>query len=161
MSYKPIHKKEKQKFRATRFVKHLNRFVDRHRFPDFVLTEFAINAEWKRQSFGMKALTEDEQRAISPLLDAQIWKEVTIKCMVEEMAEWWSNDWGWGYPILATIEFNRGDWIMKKALLEILHRCQNDGFDNYLRARSEDYTKYFMTKFPEIYDGKSKFVPDI
>jgi uncharacterized NAD(P)/FAD-binding protein YdhS len=75
-------KKQKRKFKARRFVKHLARFVDSHRYPNFQISEEIIVAESKRQTYGEKSLTKDEVLLIEPLRDAQRWKEVTIDGLV-------------------------------------------------------------------------------
>jgi hypothetical protein len=138
-------KKQKRKFKARRFVKHLARFVDSHRYPNFQISEEIIVAESKRQTYGEKSLTKDEVLLIEPLRDAQRWKEVTIDGLVSEMSEWWSKGWGWYYPMYDEVKRIQNDWIMKKALLEIKRRCDKDfmeylidrgGYENYIALKA-------------------------
>jgi hypothetical protein len=112
-------RKRKSIFRAYRFCKHLCRFVDRHRYPDFVLTDEIVMAERQRQSHGEKSMRPRAVEVIEPLRDAQRWKEVTINGIIDEMLEWKRNEWGWAYPWIAEFERIENDWIMRKALLEI------------------------------------------
>lgn len=118
-------KKQKSKFRAIRFAKHLSRFVDLHRFPDFKLTNEIIEVEAKRQTHGESKLSDHEKEIIIPLRDAQRWKEVTLNGIREEADEFRRNGWGWIYPIIAEFEHARNDWIMKKAILEIKKSFHN------------------------------------
>lgn len=129
-----VSKKQRRRFREKRFAKHLARFVDLHRFPDFQLTDDMIAAEAKRQTHGPCKLTESEVALLEPLRDGQKWKEVIIDGLVQEMAEWWSKGWGWWYPMAAHLRYERNDWIMKKALLEIRGRCEQN-FVGFLIAR--------------------------
>ena len=114
----------------------LSRFVDRHRFSNFQLTNDIIDAEAKRQTHGEGQLSQKEVSLIEPLRDAQRWKEVTINGLVQEMAEWWSKGWGWWYPMAAHLGHERDDWIMKRALLEIRDRCEQDFIGFLIAHRS-------------------------
>src|SRR5438046_358058 len=106
-------RRKRQHFRAWRFVRHLRRFVDYHRFPDFRVTSELVRAESRRQSYGDTKLTPSEIVLTAPLRDAQRWKEVTIDGLVDEMGEWWANGWGWWYPMAAELGRIRCDWVMK------------------------------------------------
>ena len=114
-----MNRRQRSKFKARRFVRHLIRFVDTHRYPNFKLTDEIIQIESKRQTHGETALTSTEIKLVAPLRDAQRWKEVTLNGIREEMEEFRRNGWGWIYPLISEFERIQNDWIMKKAILEI------------------------------------------
>lgn len=80
--------------------------------------------------------------------------ELTIRMLVEEMCDWWSNNWGWYYPLQSTIETIKDDRIFLVSLLKIKKRCQED-FVGYIQSFTgipqEQKEKYFSRKFGDIY----------
>ena len=76
--------------------------------------------------------------------------------LVEELCDWWSNGWGWWYPLQHTIETIRDDRIYKLALLKIRKRIEKDGFVEYIKSYTgippEQKEKYFAKKFGQCYD---------
>ena len=131
--------------------RHFTRFVDKRWFPDFVLTEENLHAFIKWESYGPKSLNETESQLVKPLLNAKANKELTIKMLVEECAEWWSGGNGWFYPIAHTIhgEFrNRADdKVFLRALIKIMRDIKQNGFMEVLSGftgiSQEEKNKYF------------------
>ena len=76
--------------------------------------------------------------------------ELTIRMLVEEMFDWWSNNWGCYYPLQSTIETIKNDRIFLVSLLKIKKRCEKD-FVEYIKSftgiQQEQKEKYFCRKF--------------
>ena len=117
------------------FVEHINRFVDKHRYPDFRLTDDVFNLFFEYSSFGKKVLTTEQIEKIEPLINGQKTKEITIKLVVQEMSEWWSNGWGWGYPLYHMIE-NETDPIMLKVWNRFIYLINKNGYCDFLEEFS-------------------------
>jgi hypothetical protein len=80
--------------------------------------------------------------------------ELTIRMIIEEMCDWWSNNWGWYYPLQSTIDSIKDDRIFKLSLLKIKKRCMEEhglGFIDFIKSftgiPSEQKDKYFIRKF--------------
>ena len=74
--------------------------------------------------------------------------------IVEEMCDWWSNDWGWFYPLQRTIDYIKDDKIFKLALLKIKKKCMEDFLGyivSYTGIPQKQKDKYFCKKFGDIY----------
>jgi hypothetical protein len=127
-----IHLKEKH----WQLGRHFARFVDRRWYPDFTLTEANLHAFIKWESYGQKSLDQTELDLVKPLLNAKIHKELTIKMLIEECAEWWSGGNGWYAPIAHIIqeEFkNRAaDKVFIRALIKIMRDIKQNGFMSVL-----------------------------
>ena len=82
--------------------------------------------------------------------NGQINYELTIRMIVEEMCEWWSNDWGWYYPLQHTIDTIKDDRIYKLSLLKIKKRC-SENFVEFVKSFTgipqEQKEKYFTKKY--------------
>ena len=102
-------------------------------------------------SFGKKHLTDGQIEKIQPLIEGQKSKEITIKMVVCEMSEWWSNGWGWIYPLWDMIE-NESDPVMLKVWRHFERIINRDGFEFFLRDYSglslEEKGKYVDRKYP-------------
>ena len=86
------------------------------------------------QTHGPKKLTQDQLQRIEPLIWGQKCKEITIKSLVEEMSDWWTQGWGWSYPINHTLENIKGDWTFKLSVLKIRQRIVERGFLEFLKT---------------------------
>lgn len=126
--------KQRKKFRNDRFLKHIYNFVDRNYHKDFILTTEIGDSFIKFQTYGATKLTKDQLNSIKPMIYAQKLKEITIKLFVQELAHWWSTNSGWIYPAANTIENITGDWVMKKALLEIKTKIWNSDMVTFLES---------------------------
>ena len=115
--------------------KHYTRFVDRRWYPDFVLSEESLKIFIGVESAGKGAFTDEELKVASPLFNGKTQRELTVKLMFDEMAEWWSMGYGWYYPIAHTIHCemwqhgsqNR-DKVFIRALVKIMRSCHKEGF---------------------------------
>ena len=74
--------------------------------------------------------------------------------LVAEMCDWWSNNWGWFYPLENTIEYVKKekpiDRIWLVCLLRIKKRCTEDFLGFMLSSTSikqEQREKYLRKKF--------------
>ena len=74
--------------------------------------------------------------------------------LVAEMCDWWSNNWGWFYPLENTIEYVKKEkpidriWLVR--LLRIKKRCTEDFLGFMLSSTSikqEQREKYLRKKF--------------
>jgi hypothetical protein len=123
--------KIKLKPRHFKMANHFARFVDTRWYPDYKPSEEAIVAFFKQQSYGPKSLTEKEIELIAPLMNGQNNKELTIKMVFQEMADFWSKGWGWYIPLMETIkhEFQdrhkTKDTFFIKALIKIARQGFN------------------------------------
>lgn len=113
---------------------HFYRFIDKYRFPDFQLSRESITAMIKLESYGERNLTPKELEIVQPLVNGKQMSELTKKMLFEEMGEWWSNNWGWYYPIARTIQaefedrHKKKDRIFIKALIKIFRSIQDNSF---------------------------------
>jgi hypothetical protein len=74
--------------------------------------------------------------------------------IVEEMCDWWSNNWGWHYPLQQTIDNIKNDNILKLSLLKIKKRCSDsfvDYFMSFTGIPENQKQKYFNKKFGDMY----------
>lgn len=126
--------RSRAQFRRDRFLRHIVGFVDQHRFPGWQPDAQATRLFHRLQSQGRRALTPAQLASIEPLVEAQVSKERTIQMLVEEMAEWQANHWGWAYPMLATLQGARRDRLFRLALLRIRRRIEREGFFPFLYA---------------------------
>ncbi len=95
-------------------------------------------------------MSDENFKKIEPLLNGQVMYELTLKMIVDDMCDWWSNNWGWYYPLQSTIDSIRDDRIFKLSLLKIKKRCEEDflGFIiSYTGLSQERKDKYFKRKF--------------
>lgn len=80
-------------------------------------------------------------------------KEITLKLYVEEMSDWWSNNWGWWYSWKSIYDGIKKNWILKKSILEMKRSIQTNGFEVFLsRYTGIDQIhkdKIFKRKFGE------------
>jgi hypothetical protein len=124
----------------SKIVRNLTRFIDRRWYPDYVPNEAAVKTFALFQSKGRASLSEADRALIAPLIDAQANKELTIKMIVSEMAESWSEGHGWYPPLSDTIDHEirtfsfHQDEIFVKALQQIRGKCLNNGFVNFLNS---------------------------
>lgn len=102
-------------------------FFDRHRYPDWKLTDEKIDWFLQFQEKGRRSLTPEQTREIEPLVWCQKCKEITLQQLVDEMSEWWSKGWGWMYPLQSTLDTTT-ERLMRVALLRILRRIRREGF---------------------------------
>lgn len=124
----------KKDFRKRRVTRHFSGFIDRHRWPDFSPTDNQVKWFHTLQSEGKKSLSAEQLDSLEPLIWAQKSKEITIKGLVSEMAEWWCKGWGWWYPMEATVTTIKGDWMFKAALLRIRRQIETKGFLGFLES---------------------------
>ena len=134
--------------------RHFERFIDRKWYPDFRLNEENIEAFIKMESYGIRSLSAAEQYFVKPLLNGKINKELTIKMIMEECAEWWAYHHGWYYPIAHVIhtEFqNRSkDRIFLRALIKIMRDMKKNGFQEVLSkftGLSKDEKMRYIDKY--------------
>lgn len=137
-----------------KLIHHFTRFCDVRWFPNYIPTQKACDAFIKFQSVGRKELSKEEILLIQPLLDAQEGKELTIKMLISEMADFWSKGWGWYIPLTATIEYEFRDRHIHKdkvyiyALIKIARNIQDSNFVEYLQSftglSKEEKDKYFV-----------------
>ena len=111
---------------------HYMRFIDRKRFPLFELSDSVLLTFIKIESCGRGGISESDLVACEPLLNCKVNKELTIRMLWEEMAEWWSNGNGWFYPIAHAIQeefkIRSLDKIHIRALIKIMRSIKRRGF---------------------------------
>ncbi len=78
----------KLKKRHQELRKHYERFIDRHRWPDYVFTDGDLTAFIRYESDGSGVVPE-------PLLWAKKTEEITLQQMWHEMADAWASGFGW------------------------------------------------------------------
>ena len=115
--------------------RHYERFVDRRWFPDYKLDEQSLYWFVRIDSHGTAGIPEHGRFLAKPLLNGKAQRELTLKLLFDEMAEWWSGGNGWFYPIAHTIrtemwEHGRSarDRVYIRALVKIMRSCRCDGF---------------------------------
>lgn len=127
--------------------RHLTRFIDRARWPDYVVTDDDLRAYIEHESTGRGAKPE-------PLAWVKQTEEITIHQLWSEMAETWANGMGWYYPIAHTIRCElserRGSNIWLRKLLTIAKGIRDKGFMTAFLAYSgfspEDRARYLAIK---------------
>ena len=137
---------------------HFTRFVDRRWFPDFVLDTENLHTFIKFESYGRSYLTVEESKLIEPLINAKINKELTIKMLIEECAEWWSHGNGWIYPMIYTIriefENRKSDKLLLIALIKIMRDIKKNGFltvlTNFTGLSDDEKDKYISRYINQI-----------
>lgn len=112
--------------------RHYMRFIDRKRYPDFELSDKTLSTFITIESNGRSGISESEISECEPLLNCKVMKELTIRMLWEEMAEWWSHGNGWFYPIAHTIheefKIRSFDKMHIKSLLKIMRSIKRSGF---------------------------------
>lgn len=115
--------------------RHYARFVDRRWHPDFVLTAASLEIFIRVESYGRSSCTADELAQAEPLFNGKMQRELTIKLLFDEMADWWSTGAGWYYPIahaLRTEMWEHGrpqrDRVYIRALVKVMRSCHQGGF---------------------------------
>lgn len=83
-----MNKRQKRKVELQR---HVEKFIDRARWPDFQPSQADWDAYWKLESSGV------DDGVPEALLWAKKLEEITIGQMWHEMADWWSKGNGWYY----------------------------------------------------------------
>lgn len=131
--------------------KHYYYFIDRRWYHDYQLNNNDLELFIRAESYGTKDFTAEELNAIKPLVDGKQNYELTLKMVHEEMADFWSNNWGWYWPIANTIKYvfkerSKIGTIYVKALIKILRNCYDNGFlevlKNYTGLTQEQKDKY-------------------
>ena len=133
----------KRQRKAAELRAHLERWVDRARWPDYVLTDADMAAYVAHESTGM-----GEKPA--PLAWVKKTEEITINQLWSEMAEMWGAGYGWSYPLHHTM---RMEWserrcsnIWMRKLLTIARSIRSKGFMDAMLAytgfSNEDRAKY-------------------
>lgn len=132
---------------------HFLRFVDRYRFPDFVLDNNNLSLFIKLESHGRKSLTDHEINSIEPLIVAKSDYEITIQSLFQEMADWWAKGSGWYYPIAHTLSLELKNKSRSKvyirSLIKIMRSCYDDflnTFMSYTGLTHEQKCVYLMRK---------------
>lgn len=145
-----------------KLINHFLLFLDRHRYPDYNPSFEDKVAFIKYQSYGQSKLTESEKENIKPLIEAQKFgKEVCIKGLVEDMALFWSNGWGWYPPLAADIDIwfkerhKHKDRIYISALIKIARNITANGFVDYL-SRFTGFNSNYKNRVFEKYETMGK-----
>lgn len=152
-----IHLKEKHR----EIGRHYARFVDRKWHPDFVLRDDSLEVFFRVESCGRSSCSVEELSAALPLFNGKTQRELTIKLLFDEMADWWSGGNGWAYPIAHTLQTEmwqhglpRRDRVLIRALVKIMRACKEDGFMETMLAFTgmsrEDKGRYIARRFPEM-----------
>jgi hypothetical protein len=133
--------------------RHYARFVDKRWHPDFVLDDRTLEIFMRVESAGRSSCSKDELQAAAPLLNGKMQRELTIKLMFDEMADWWSMGAGWFAPLAHTLHaemWSHGlaqrDRVYIRALVKIMRSCREDGFMETLLSftgmTQEDKNRY-------------------
>lgn len=133
--------------------RHYERFVDRRWHPDYQLDATTLEVFVRVESAGRGACSPEEIVAAAPLLAGKAQRELTVKLLFDEMADWWSGGNGWFYPIAHTIRtemWSHGrvqrDRVYIRALVKIMRACKTDGFMATMQAfpgmPTEDKRRY-------------------
>jgi hypothetical protein len=123
-----------------KLIHHFERFVDRRWHPNFKTDEETKLAFVMFQSNGKKSLTPKQWELVQPLLNGQVGKELTIKMLVEEMAEYWAKGWGWYVPLMATLKWEFRDRHIHQDkefiqnLIAIARHCKEKGFFEFFKS---------------------------
>ena len=115
--------------------RHYERFVDRRWYPNYRLDARTLEIFIRIESAGRSVCTPEDIEAVEPLLSGKVQRELTIKLLFDEMADWWSSGNGWFYPMAHTIQTEmwshglpRRDRVFIRALVKIMRACYKDGF---------------------------------
>jgi hypothetical protein len=133
--------------------RHYGRFVDARWHPDFVLNADNLEVFIRVESSGRAGCTTEELEIAAPLFNGKAQRELTIKLLFDEMADWWSMGSGWFYPIAHTIRTemwshgrDRRDRVYIRALVKIMRACHADGFQetmlSFTGMSQEDKHRY-------------------
>lgn len=140
--------------------RHYGRFVDRRWFPDYVLDAGTLSTFLEVESNGRSGIGSDALERAGPLLESKANRELTIRLLVEEMAEWWSGGNGWYAPIAHTLateawghhDTGGRDRVYVRALIKIMRSCHEDGFPAFLESfpglSQEEKQRHFGKRFP-------------
>lgn len=148
---------ERESARHRNLLTHFQRFINAA-YPGVELVPRMDYLFLRLQTHGRKALGPLELLLVDPLVNAQELKEITLHTLVCEMAEWWSENWGWRPPLDATIadEFRERhihrDRVYIKALIKLARSIEKGGFGQFF-ARfpgiTNDYRQRIINhKFP-------------
>lgn len=132
---------------------HYARFVDKRWHPGFTLSDPVLEVFVRVESCGRSACSDEELIAADPLFNGKAQRELTIKLLFDEMADWWSMGSGWFAPIAHTIETEmwshglaRRDRVFIRALIKIMKSCHENGFMDTLMSftgmPAEDKNRY-------------------
>jgi hypothetical protein len=140
-------------------AQHHARFVDKYWWPDFTLTDEIVERFIRFESYGPKSLNSQELESIIPLtgsatmVGAKGLKELTIKMLYEECAEYWSKGWGFYHPIAATIKWElkekAKDKIYIRALIKIARAMKEDfiaALSSFTGLSHREKSKYLEEK---------------
>lgn len=133
--------------------RHYARFVDSHWYPDFVLDARALEIFVRVESAGHASCSEEELQIAAPLFNGKMNRELTIKLLFDEMADWWSMGAGWFAPIAHTLQTEmwshglmRRDRVFIRTLVKIMRACKKDGFQSTMLSftgmSQEDKRRY-------------------
>ena len=121
-----------------RLGRHFERFVERRWHKDFKLSDEALEIFIRIETHGKLSATEAERVIAAPLFSGKTNYELTLKMLYEEMANWWSNGWGWMNPIAAVFEHEwqtlPRDTVYLRSLVKIMRKCRDEGFINALSS---------------------------
>lgn len=149
---KPVKPKKKHR----QIAEHHALFVDKNWWPDFILTDELAERFIRYESRGPKSLSVEELESIIPLtgsaeiVGAKGLKELTIRMIYEECAEWWSKGWGWSIPIEDNI---RHLW-REKVRDRIFIRAQI----KMLRAMRENFLDALLAFTGLSFEEKQKYI---
>ncbi len=115
--------------------RHYARFVDSRWHPDFALDARTLEIFVRVESAGRSSCSEKELQSAAPLFNGKTQRELTIKLLFDEMADWWSMGSGWFAPIAHMLKkemWSHGlyqrDRVYIRALVKIMRACRKDGF---------------------------------
>ena len=115
--------------------RHYARFVDKRWHPDFALDARTLEVFVRVESAGRSSCSEKELQDAAPLFNGKTQRELTIKLLFDEMADWWSMGSGWFAPTAHTLQtemWSHGlaqrDRVYIRAIVKIMRSCQKDGF---------------------------------
>ncbi len=115
--------------------RHYARFVDERWYSNFMLSDETLEIFIRVESAGRASCTDDEIEKAAPLFNGKAQRELTIKLLFDEMADWWSMRSGWFSPIAHTLQTEmwshglpRRDRVFIRALIKIMRACHKDGF---------------------------------
>ena len=121
--------------------RHYARFVDKRWHPDFTLDARTLGIFVRVESAGRSSCSEEELQAAAPLFNGKTQRELIIKLLFDEMADWWSMGAGWFAPIAHTLQtemWSHGlpqrDRVYIRAIVKIMRSCRKDGFIETLIA---------------------------
>lgn len=138
--------KLKPKHEALR--RHLARWIDRARWPGYMVTDADLIAYIAHESTG-------EGGKPPPLAWVKVAEEITINQLWAEMADNWSSGFGWSHGLDHTIRCEwserRGSNIWMRKLITIARGIQKKGFMEAMLAftgfSEEDRQRYLTARF--------------